>query len=66
MPKVTEGWYRLIFELVGDTIPTDLEVTAAQLRGGYHPEGYGGPWDIQHYRRDGKIVTQWWCSDSCP
>lgn len=58
---------RYAFELITRGGPPKREfVTAAQLRIGYHPAGYGGPHDITSARQgDGTYRTTWYCFDNC-
>jgi len=72
----TDGYryakFKAIFELIDGSMPTKQEVTAAQLQAGYHPAGYGGPYDIVHVKnsapRDPAVPTcetTFRCSGSC-
>lgn len=47
--------------------PTAEEVAAAQLAAGYHPAGYGGPWDVKTAEAvtPGEWVATFQCADSC-
>lgn len=66
MRTYTDGQSVARFEMVTDKEPTGKEVEEQQLKDGYHPDGYGGPWKIvTKPREDGKFVTTWECLGSC-
>lgn len=44
---------------------TDEEVKDLQLKAGFHPAGYGGPWQIDRVVRNKINVTSWHCAGSC-
>ena len=59
-------WERNKFRAVFETTPTRDEIADAQLKAGFHPCGYGGPWDVvRRYDDDGSCVVTWNCSGSC-
>lgn len=42
------------------------EVRDLQIKAGYHPAGYSGPWDIRRETEpDGTITHHWACAASC-
>lgn len=53
------------FEMVTDEKPTYEDISAAQLRLGYHPAGYAGPWDIKSEKDGENWKTTWGCAHSC-
>lgn len=56
---------RTNFEIVTDEKPSEDDIAEAQQRLGYHPAGYGGPWNIQSVQEeDGTWHTVWNCSGS--
>jgi len=60
------GNSNVYFSGESDAPPTDAEVGEAQSRAGYSPWGYGGPWGVQTFEREGGgYVTTWRCAASC-
>ncbi len=57
---------RCFFEAIFENEPTAQEVCEAQIKAGYHPSGYDGPWNIsQSKTNDGKYLVKFSCSASC-
>lgn len=56
---------RVLFEARSSFEPTLAEIADAQLRAGYHPNGYGGPGQIQKRRVGDEWVTTFNCFASC-
>lgn len=66
MRTYTNGGSVAKFEMVTDKEPTGAEVEAQQIKDGYHPIGYGGPWKVHtKQREDGKFITTWESLGSC-
>jgi hypothetical protein len=61
----TDGRRTTKFEMRTDVPPSTAQVTESQLRCGYHPCGYGGPYHIDTNKVDGVYVTVWECAGSC-
>lgn len=60
-----DGFRVTRFELVTDDKPSPREVSDSQIRLGYHPAGYGGPYRIDSRETMNGWVTIWECSGSC-
>jgi hypothetical protein len=62
----TDGYRTANFKMISDETPTREEVAASQIRCGYHPAGYDGPWDIKTEKdTENNFVTTWRCAGSC-
>jgi len=60
------GLSNIIWEVKSDDF-IDLKVLGeVQMKLGYHPNGYGGPFiDDLWLDKDDKVVTQWHCWGNC-
>lgn len=56
---------RLVFNADFDSAPDKGDIAEAQIQAGYHPAGYGGPWDIAITQHGNVFSAQWSCSNSC-
>ncbi len=45
--------------------PTHSDIFEAQVKAGYHPNGYDGPWVVSKEEKEGHWLAQWSCSASC-
>ena len=55
----------LVFRADFDASPDKSDIAEAQIQAGYHPAGYGGPWDIKIEQHGNVYSAQWSCSNSC-
>jgi hypothetical protein len=55
---------QLTFEAEFESPPTDYDVTQAQIKAGFDPAGYGGPYDIRKMNPEGTIV-RFRCASTC-
>lgn len=53
------------FELRSGSEPSMQDVADSQVRCGYNPAGYGGPYRVKTVKEDDVYVTTWECSGSC-
>lgn len=54
----------LTFQAEFDSVPSTQDIQQAQIKAGYHPCGYGGPFHIANAGCEGRKVT-FACNDSC-
>ena len=58
--------HRIIFEAVSPKELNGTLIQQLQLNLGYHPAGYGGPWNVSCNKlEDGSFRYTWNCSASC-
>ena len=56
---------RILFEAISvDKLSTE-DIALIQMKLGYHPGGYGGPWNISSQEYVDGNVTTWTCSACC-
>jgi hypothetical protein len=53
------------FEWIHDNFVNTDQIVEQQIKLGYHPAGYGGPYDIKQEQRGDKVIITWKCSDNC-
>ena len=62
----TDGHRLTTFEMITDEKPSRQDVIESQIRCGYSPSGYDGPWRIIHLiGANGNVITTWECAGSC-
>lgn len=53
------------YEAVFDKEPNSEEITEAQVKLGYDPRGYGGPFNIRQSKEKTHYIVQWSSFASC-
>lgn len=53
------------YELRTPHAPSRDTLVEAQIAAGFHPAGYGGPYDVSSREDNGEILTTWTSSSSC-
>jgi hypothetical protein len=57
---------KIWFELISTFRPSHMDLKQAQIKLGFHPDGYGGPlWPETRQLKNGKFESLWTCAASC-